>query len=159
MMIDADLVPPAGLVSVSAPYDTRWQKFRLRVLARDHFTCQVFGVTVAVTDLEVDHTVPLGTGGARLDGANCQTVCRSCHHVKGLWDETKAQRLIELMPAKYRTADQGEKLAVHPFQVRGPVPADKIDAGEAVVAPPLRRRSLVVHLDPIDFFGELLSHW
>jgi hypothetical protein len=72
------------------------------------------------------------------------------------------------MPAKHRTADQGEKRAVQPVPSPGAVPADKIYADEAVVAPPPARvkprlyaggAPWLVHLDPIDFFGELLSHW
>jgi 5-methylcytosine-specific restriction protein A len=63
-------------------YDADWRRVREDVL-RAEFLCRVCneaGVTsVAV---EVDHVKPLAHGGARLDRANLQPLCRECHQEK-----------------------------------------------------------------------------
>ena len=55
------------------------QRIRERILLRDEYTCRKCGrVTV---DLEVDHIVPLGDGGAESDN-NRQCLCTTCHDIK-----------------------------------------------------------------------------
>ena len=62
-------------------YDRRWQKLR-RMLLRTNPTCEACArkeppeVTPAT---EVDHIVALAKGGARLDVANLQALCKACH--------------------------------------------------------------------------------
>ena len=57
--------------------DPRWSKLRAAVLAVEPL-CRRCG-DMAV---EVDHITPLADGGAELDPANCQPLCRSCHTAK-----------------------------------------------------------------------------
>ena len=64
-------------------YDHEWRRVRVRALQRDKYLCQhcllVGRVTVAV---DVDHIIPLASGGERLDLHNLQSLCRPCHRVK-----------------------------------------------------------------------------
>ena len=52
-----------------------WQRFRVKILKRDNWTCRECGGY----GNEVDHIQPLHKGGAPLDAGNAQTLCRSCH--------------------------------------------------------------------------------
>jgi len=52
---------------------------RQRILLRDAYTCQICGRVSA--QLEVDHIVPLGMGGAESD-ANRRCLCKDCHDEK-----------------------------------------------------------------------------
>ena len=61
-----------------------WDAARTFVIHRDRFRCQHCGVRHYVRDLEVDHVIEIAAGGAPLDYANLQTVCRSCHRAKTL---------------------------------------------------------------------------
>jgi len=54
--------------------DHRWKKLRLRILARDAYTCHYCGDTAN----EVDHIVPLKRGGSD-DTDNLVACCRSCN--------------------------------------------------------------------------------
>lgn len=59
-----------------------WQQCRAAYL-RAHpvcVACQARGRTVAA--VVVDHVVPIKDGGARLDWANLQSLCTSCHNRK-----------------------------------------------------------------------------
>jgi len=55
--------------------DHRWKKLRLRILARDAYTCTYCGASDAN---EVDHIVPLKRGGSD-DPDNLTTACRTCN--------------------------------------------------------------------------------
>ena len=58
----------------------RYRRDRVRL---DHPlcpVCQAQGYTVA--GVEVDHIVPLSKGGALMDRANLQHLCRPCHDAK-----------------------------------------------------------------------------
>lgn len=57
-----------------------------------------------VSDLTVDHVVPLAAGGAPLDIANCAVLCRSCNSTKGAPEpdrgyHTKVRPLLKTAPA------------------------------------------------------------
>lgn len=60
------------------------QAWRRAVLERAKYRCQHCG---RAGRLEADHIKPLDQGGAALDLANGQALCRGCHIVK-----TKAER-------------------------------------------------------------------
>ena len=55
---------------------------RYEVLERDSYRCRSCGVTAAHARLEVDHIVPVASGG-RNDLANLQTLCETCNSGKG----------------------------------------------------------------------------
>ena len=54
----------------------RWAVSRRAAFDRDGWRCQRCG---RAGRLEVDHIIPLATGGAPYDLANLQTLCRACH--------------------------------------------------------------------------------
>jgi 5-methylcytosine-specific restriction protein A len=63
-------------------YDADWRRVRNAVL-HDHPFCVVCkDANVVQLAQEVDHVVPLAHGGARLDRANLQPLCRDCHQSK-----------------------------------------------------------------------------
>ena len=57
----------------------RWAAVRRHVFARDGYRCRKCG---RAGRLECDHVVPRNRGGAALDPANCQSLCRPCHFEK-----------------------------------------------------------------------------
>lgn len=63
-------------------YDWSWRRLR-QAYIRDHPLCkhclEIGRVTAAE---EIDHIVPLRQGGARLNRANLQALCRSHHRAK-----------------------------------------------------------------------------
>lgn len=74
------------------------------VLERDHYTCQICGISKGYLDnlvpglgdfllLEIDHIVPVANGGSGNDETNLQTLCWRCNRKKGknrTNDEVKA---------------------------------------------------------------------
>lgn len=58
-------------------YDTAWEKLRRTHLA-DEPLCRMCGAPAVL----VDHIQPIRDGGARLDDANLQSLCRRCHDRK-----------------------------------------------------------------------------
>jgi 5-methylcytosine-specific restriction endonuclease McrA len=59
-----------------------WDAARTYAIHRDRFTCRACGRRCRVAQLEVDHIVEIARGGAPLDPANLQTLCRGCHREK-----------------------------------------------------------------------------
>jgi 5-methylcytosine-specific restriction endonuclease McrA len=59
-----------------------WDAARTYAIHRDRFTCRACARRFRVGQLEVDHIVEIARGGAPLDPANLQTLCRGCHRVK-----------------------------------------------------------------------------
>ncbi|MFN2926558.1 HNH endonuclease [Lachnospiraceae bacterium YH-ros2228] len=64
------------------------------VLERDHYTCQICGISKGYLDdlvpglgdfllLEIDHIVPVANGGSGDDETNLQTLCWRCNRKKG----------------------------------------------------------------------------
>lgn len=73
-------VKPAGELRGSAAkrgYDRTWQRLRLAHLGR-----QPLCVRCAKPAKHVDHIQPIAKGGPRLDPANLQSLCHSCHSRK-----------------------------------------------------------------------------
>lgn len=68
-------------------YHTRqWQALRQQVLDRDHFICRYCGKPNSRT---VDHIVPIEYDKALMDKAdNLATICRDCHRLKTLWEQS-----------------------------------------------------------------------
>jgi hypothetical protein len=64
----------ASTMAKESRRDNRWKKLRLRVLARDGYTCTYCGDTAN----EVDHIVPLKRGGSD-DMDNLTSACRICN--------------------------------------------------------------------------------
>lgn len=84
---------------------------RLKVFARDQWTCQACGVATPRTNLglmvddapELDHIVPLALGGAHTY-ANTQCLCRRCNGAKGA---TPPGGSVQGSPGATRTAPGG----------------------------------------------------
>lgn len=54
---------------------------RKYVLQRDNYQCQSCGKTEQKTKLNIDHIIPLATGGSN-DISNLQTLCSHCNQKK-----------------------------------------------------------------------------
>lgn len=63
----------------SAGYPTA--AVRIRAMKRDKFTCQYCGISGSEAELEIDHIVPLSTGGSN-HISNLATACRKCNQEK-----------------------------------------------------------------------------
>ena len=57
----------------------RWKEVRLRVLARDGYTCAYCGQEAD----QVDHVQSRVSGGSMFDPDNLVAACRRCNQVKG----------------------------------------------------------------------------
>ncbi|WP_144875401.1 HNH endonuclease [Hyella patelloides] len=57
------------------------QSVRKYVYQRDNYQCQSCGKTKQETKLNIDHIIPLATGGSN-DISNLQTLCSQCNQVK-----------------------------------------------------------------------------
>ena len=64
--------------SFSLMRERYWSLFKVRILDRDG-CCVKCG---SKNDLEVDHILPLMTGGKMWDENNLQTLCKVCHRSK-----------------------------------------------------------------------------
>ena len=70
-------------------YGKSWQKRRLRILARDEYTCQQCGKFILEherKEAHVDHVLAKAKGGTDADD-NLQTLCRSCHSRKTIQED------------------------------------------------------------------------
>ena len=68
--------------ATSRGYDHAWTTLRNRYIKAHPFcvVCDRNGVLTLAA--EVDHITPLARGGERLNPANLQALCRSCHQAK-----------------------------------------------------------------------------
>lgn len=78
-------------------YDRRWDKLRVRILARDSYLCQqclrdgrVTPLAVKPYDHAVDHIIPKAQGGTD-DPDNLEGVCKDCHDVKSQREAKEGQ--------------------------------------------------------------------
>jgi 5-methylcytosine-specific restriction protein A len=78
---------PRDLTTAKRGYDYNWQKLRKWKLATDPFCAMCNG-----SANQVDHILPINDGGERLDPANLQSLCISCHSKKTAVD--KANRKV-----------------------------------------------------------------
>lgn len=67
-----------------------WREIRLRIFARDDWTCQYCGDRGG--KLECDHKIPVSRGGTD-DEANLVTACKSCNRKK--WNQTIEEWLAQ----------------------------------------------------------------
>lgn len=74
------------------------KQWRLEVLQRNRFRCQLRLSGCAGVAAEADHIVPVSRGGALYDPNNGQAVCPSCHEQKTR-EEAKALRVSQ---SRYR---------------------------------------------------------
>lgn len=63
-------------------YDDTWVKLRKIKLHQDPLCAECLRRGKTASANEVDHIVPLRSGGERLDMANLQSLCKSCHSRK-----------------------------------------------------------------------------
>jgi 5-methylcytosine-specific restriction protein A len=70
--------------STARGYGSDWQRLRLWFLCRNPL-CKHCGKPAE----DIDHIRPLRAGGARLDQANLQSLCRACHTKKTAEDKYK----------------------------------------------------------------------
>src|SRR5262245_66467279 len=87
------------LLSMSRLYDKRrWHRTRRRQLMREPLcrVCHAFGLIVVASD--VDHVVPLTSGGAEFDPDNLQSLCK-LHHTEKTNCETHGR---EWKPTRVR---------------------------------------------------------
>ncbi len=70
-----------------------WKVFRLQIIARDNFTCQMCGVLLrgkGKTAAEVDHVIPEALRpDLFFEPDNCWALCRYCHATKAQHIERK----------------------------------------------------------------------
>jgi len=59
-----------------------WRKFAKRFKQANPLCVECEKNDLVVPVKVVDHVVPINAGGAKLDEANCQSLCESCHNRK-----------------------------------------------------------------------------
>jgi 5-methylcytosine-specific restriction protein A len=86
----------------SRGYDAAWQKIRKQALKRDLYLCQhCKNEGRATSAKDVDHIIPISIDPSkRLDLANLQSLCRSCHNKKTLEDQRRYR--VEPTPPQVR---------------------------------------------------------
>lgn len=63
--------------------DSRWRRFRTRVLERDHYRCTLQLESCTGDAEDVHHIQPLSRGGAKYDMRNCAAACGTCNRQVG----------------------------------------------------------------------------
>jgi 5-methylcytosine-specific restriction enzyme A len=75
----------------SRGYGARWDKLRLRILARDSHLCQpCLNTGILKPATQVDHITPKAKGGTD-DPDNLQAICDPCHKDKTAREAAEAQ--------------------------------------------------------------------
>ncbi len=64
---------------------------RKYVFERDSYQCKGCGKTQLETELNIDHIIPLATGGSN-DISNLQTLCRTCNQQKKHYIDPRFRR-------------------------------------------------------------------
>ena len=72
---------------------------RLRIYARDHFTCQYCGTRTDASRLTLDHVTPRAQGGASVP-ENLVTACFECNNRKG--NRTPEQARMPLLTSQHK---------------------------------------------------------
>ncbi len=86
-----------------------WDAARIYVMHRDRYTCQRCRVRHRARELEVDHIREIAAGGASLEYANLQTLCRRCHRSKTV--RFLRHRAVERGNRPRRSEPRGEPAA------------------------------------------------
>lgn len=85
-------------------YSGPWTRIRLEVLERDGYLCQIRDSRCKGTATQVDHIVPVTSGGAWWDKANLRAACWPCNRdrVKGAgsdrWKRSTTQIVLVVGP-------------------------------------------------------------
>ena len=84
MRVPHGIILNAGLgISKQALGTMKWKELRLRVLARDGWTCTYCHKDIAGIDATVDHIVSRKSGGELWSMENLTSACKSCNSRKG----------------------------------------------------------------------------
>jgi len=59
-----------------------WFWVRKDVLKRDRYTCQICRKRMRKKFLDIDHIMPVRSGGNPFDKENLRTLCKECHRAK-----------------------------------------------------------------------------
>jgi 5-methylcytosine-specific restriction endonuclease McrA len=66
--------------STKQGYGSDWQRVRIQILIRDHWTCAYCGKPLLGPDATVDHVIPIDIAPSlRLDPSNLVAACRRCN--------------------------------------------------------------------------------
>ena len=87
---------------------SKWRKFR-EMFLRLHPLCIGYRHQCDGLATIVDHIVPIADGGAKLDTANCQPLCASCHSRKTQDDIRARGRVKSPNPQPLPTDCQAQK--------------------------------------------------
>lgn len=87
-----------------------FKKVRIRVLQRDGYVCVYCGAEAT----QVDHRVPLASGGAPLDLDNLQAICKPCNLRKGSRSEAFFLRQTSTPPSSILLSPHGVTLSQTP---------------------------------------------
>lgn len=74
-------------------YDAKWDSLRAYKLRISPLCELCMKASKAAEAVQVDHIVPIKSGGARLDLANLQSLCLSCHGRKSLIEYNQRKRM------------------------------------------------------------------
>lgn len=77
--------------STERGYDTDWRRLRAYVLRNEPLCRECRQNERLEVGVEVDHIIPIGDGGKRLDQSNLQPLCKPCHSRKTM-NEQNAKR-------------------------------------------------------------------
>lgn len=69
-------------------YDHQWRRVRSDVLA-ERGLCEIRGPKCLGIATEVDHIIPVGAGGARLDKSNLRPACKPCNSGRSSAEKAK----------------------------------------------------------------------
>lgn len=75
-------------------YAGKWPKVRLAILERDNWTCQIRDAGCNTRANEVDHIIPVLSGGDWYDDTNLRASCHNCnqrriHHGSRRWQSAR----------------------------------------------------------------------
>jgi 5-methylcytosine-specific restriction protein A len=59
-----------------------WRKFAKRFKQNNPLCIECLKLDLVIPVKVVDHIIAINAGGAKLDEANCQSLCESCHNRK-----------------------------------------------------------------------------
>lgn len=105
------------------------KKTRFEVFKRDHFTCQYCGKTPPAVVLEVDHIVPVASGGTN-DQLNLISACFECNNGKGAGDlKAVPSPLAEQMAVERERAEQVKEFNALLLELRSDTNAAVIRLG------------------------------
>jgi 5-methylcytosine-specific restriction endonuclease McrA len=70
--------------------DPEYKRFRLAILARDNYICQIRGSLCTYRANKVDHIIPVTRANMK-DPLNCRAACNNCNAQKAAQDRAHRQ--------------------------------------------------------------------